>query len=274
MINKEHITLWADELWILNEFWIQKFFSIQILQKNWIKQIDKKISNLKRKWLIKTIKRWLFYIIPLEYRNNKNYIPDSKFFVQFIDGNPIISHWTALAYHDLSEQIFNKMIVTVDKDIKKHNIKLGWIEFCLVKNLSNKNFGTQNVIADNRYVKITDIERTILECLARPDLCMNIKEWLKAYYNAYIENNLNFEKIDEYLEYYKSKSKLMKILWYFWDLFEMKIPKNIYKKWTHKIKQNYVFLETNTENIKWQIYDKKWKLIINNEENFKSLINF
>lgn len=268
------ITLWSDELLILKEYWTQGFFNIQNLKDKWYKKVNKKISNLKLKWFIRNIKKWLYYIIPLENIQNNYYIPDWKFFIQFIEWNPIISYWTALSYHDLSEQLFNKLIITVNNNIKQHHIKLAWIDFYLVKKLSNNDFWIQNIIVSNNYVKITDIERTILDCLDRPNLCMNIKEWIKAYYTAYHEWQLNFNKINNYLNYYNSKSKLIKILWYFSDLFWIKVPKTIYNQRQKELKQNYVYLEKDTKKIKWQIYDKKWKIIINNNENFKSLITY
>lgn len=229
------------------------------------------IKELSERKIIKRIKRW-YYLLQQMSDIGKDYVSiDPKRLISAINGNPVLAYWTAFQYYDLSDQFYTKMIVSVDKQPRETNISLAGVPFYLV--FENKNFWITRVMLEGGiYVKITDVHRTLLDCISKPDLCIDIKEVVKWYYNLYQRKELDFSILNKYIPFYKNKNRIIKTLGYFSDLYWIKVPNNIMKSWQKEIKKSWTHLEPLTIWTQDLIYDKKWYLVLSPEENFKSLI--
>ena len=104
-----------------------------------------------------------------------------------------ISHWSALHYHGLTEQLPRRvfLLTTTEtsiprirgekaKDVQKGYIAAGIIyQFVRVK--PERFFGTEKVWIDEARVTITDPERTLLDGLTMPGYCGDFAEVLHAF---------------------------------------------------------------------------------------------
>jgi predicted transcriptional regulator of viral defense system len=104
-----------------------------------------------------------------------------------------ISHWSALHYHGLTEQLPRRvfLLTTTEtsiprirgekaKDVQKGYIAVGII-FQFVRVKPERFFGTEKVWIDEARVTITDPERTLLDGLTMPGYCGDFAEVLHAF---------------------------------------------------------------------------------------------
>lgn len=117
-----------------------------------------------------------------------------------------ISHWSALNYHGLTEQTPRTIFVltsaksvprTRKKAIEKSSgYVVSNIAYQFVQIKPEYYFGIEEVWINESRIKITDIERTLLDCLMSPQYCGGFSEVFYIF-----ENNLatiNLEKIIKY----------------------------------------------------------------------------
>ncbi len=117
-----------------------------------------------------------------------------------------ISHWSALSYHHLTEQVPRQVFVlTTAKSLpRKRGIKAqasaGYSvannTYQFIKIQPELFFGTQEIWINESKIQITDAERTVLDCLMSPKYCGGFAEIL--YILEQHLNKLNLNKIIEY----------------------------------------------------------------------------
>lgn len=117
-----------------------------------------------------------------------------------------ISHWSALSYHHLTEQVPRQVFVlTTAKSLpRKRGIKAQTsdtyftanINYQFIKIKPELFFGTQEIWINESKIKITDAERTVLDCLMSPKYCGGFSEILHI-----LEQHLNELKLNKMIEY-------------------------------------------------------------------------
>ncbi|WP_297521410.1 type IV toxin-antitoxin system AbiEi family antitoxin [Thermococcus sp.] len=119
-----------------------------------------------------------------------------------------VAYWSSLNYYGLTEQI--PRTVFIQTPLKKDYRKLLIVDgkrFKVVVVSPEKFFGISTIRLGRRKVRITDPEKTIVDCLDKPKYCGGIIEVLKALKNA----RLDYEKLLEYAERMKSKAVLKRL---------------------------------------------------------------
>lgn len=97
-----------------------------------------------------------------------------------------ISHWSAMDYHGLTDQITSKVYVTVPKEkganlSSKRNYSLEGVTYTLIR-IDPKNFwGVKSVFLGEAKVMVTDLEKTLIDGLANPELCGGFRDVLFGY---------------------------------------------------------------------------------------------
>lgn len=118
-----------------------------------------------------------------------------------------ISHWSALNYHGISEQIPRRVfalttarslprIRKTDTPQAHSGYSLGHIIYQFIQIKPEHFFGIEEVWINESKVKITDIERTFLDCLMFPEYCGGFFEVLHIF-EEYTPR-LNIEKMVQY----------------------------------------------------------------------------
>lgn len=108
-----------------------------------------------------------------------------------------ISHWSALHYHGLTEQVPRKVFVltTTGSTIPRRKI-VGGVPYRFVQVKPDRFFGVQRIWLGEARVTVTDIERTLLDGLAKPQYCGDFAEVLHAF--EIRGDALDIERIIEY----------------------------------------------------------------------------
>ena len=118
-----------------------------------------------------------------------------------------ISHWSALNYHGLTEQIPQRVFVlTSARSVPRprgaraaagnDGYAVGGTVYQFVQVKPERFFGVQEVWVDESRVKITDPERTLLDGLMAPQYCGDFGEVLHAFDK--LGSKLDVERIIEY----------------------------------------------------------------------------
>lgn len=97
-----------------------------------------------------------------------------------------ISHRSALSYYELTDQVFSKVYVTVPKEKGANLSKITDYDikgtcYHLVRIFPQHYWGVKTVFIGEARVWITDLERTLVDGLSRPDLCGGFREVIFAY---------------------------------------------------------------------------------------------
>ena len=119
-----------------------------------------------------------------------------------------ISHWSALHYHGLTEQVPREVFVLTTTESSVPRIRrteakrprggypVGDTTYRFVQVRPERFFGTQKVWVGDARVSVTDVERTLLDGLSMPQYCGDFAEVLHAFEVGM--DRLDIERIARY----------------------------------------------------------------------------
>lgn len=207
------------------------------------------LSNAQKKGLIVKIKRDMYAVVDV----TTNTVYADKFMIaSAITKTAYISYHSAFEYHGVANQVFSDVTVADSKVFK--TFEYDGIEYSFVRNSINA--GVLNIDSSVN-IRVTDLERTVVDCIDDINLSGGIDELLNCieqiriidenkiivYLDAYNKVNL-YQKAGYILEQYKNEFK-----------FTNKIFEHCLSKLNKSIKY---FLK---DEFKEVVLNKKWRLI-------------
>ncbi|MCD4793458.1 MAG: hypothetical protein K8R54_09515 [Bacteroidales bacterium] len=220
--------------------------------------VRKLLSNLVSRGLLMRLKKGLYYIIPYE-KDPQTFIPEWHLIVKYFVDNAkyYIAYYSALEIHGLITQPALTEQIVVSKQIKPSKSKIKNIEFQFIYHNEKHFFGYKKIwINDYDKVLCSDLEKTIVDCLYKPDYAGGIVEISKALYKA--RKQLDYTRLFEYTKKFDSQS-VIKRLGFLLELFE--IETKIIKKLQSVKMSSYALLDTTLPKTGNRI--SKWNLQIN-----------
>jgi predicted transcriptional regulator of viral defense system len=168
-----------------------------------------------------------------------------------------IAYWSALNHHGLTEQIPNTVFSQTDK--LKTPKKVFNVNYRFVKVHPRKMVGITTRGRGSHAFRVTDIEKTIIDCFDLPRYSGGFSELVRAFYHA----RLNKHKLLAYAVAVDNLSVFKRIS-YLAELFEMKGFKTFQKETRHRLKEKYTNLSPGGRNTGKHL--SKWKLCLNVDE--------
>lgn len=226
------------------------------------------LSDMTKRGLLMRLKEGVYYTIPYE-QSSENFMPDWHLIAEYLvkDVKYYIGYYSALQIHDLITQPSLKEQIVVSRQVRPSEIKIKNIPFQFIFHNENHFFGVQKKWIDNYHkVQCSDLEKTIIDCLYKPNYAGGIVEIAKAIHLS--KNQINFDKLLEYLIKFKSQA-VIKRLGFLLELLEINnvIVKELQKKRTG----SYVLLDTELPKAGKMI--SRWRIQQNIEtETIKSAI--
>jgi len=227
-----------------------EYFSVANIEK----RIGKVYKNLQRK-IFDLHKQG--FLIKLE--NGKYCLPnfnDNFVIGTFLLENSAIAYWSALNYWNLTEQIPNT--VFVQSPVFKKSKTIRNVEYKFIKIAEKKFIGITSVGRGNHKFRITDIEKTLIDCFDLPPYAGGFAELIRAFYIA----KINVTKLTEYALKVNNLT-VMKRISYLAELFEFSGYKRFHQETQKRLKDKYTYFSP---------FDKKegkfisrWKLCLNIE---------
>ncbi|HED06524.1 MAG TPA: transcriptional regulator [Ignavibacteria bacterium] len=169
------------------------------------------LSDMTRRGLLMRVKRGLYYVIPYE-QNPESFMPDWHLLVEHLvrDANYYIGYYSALQIHNLITQPSLKEQIVVAKQIRPSTIKIKEVPFQFIFHNQKHFFGTKKIWIDNFHkVVCSDLEKTIIDCLFKPDYAGGIVEVASAIYLS--RNKIKFNILLEYANKFNSQAVLKRL---------------------------------------------------------------
>lgn len=203
--------------------------------------VSKLLSDMTKRGLIMRIKEGIYYIIPYE-ENAETFMPDWHLLVKYLvrDAKHYIGYYSALQIHNLITQPSLKEQIVVSKQIRPSELKIKDVTFQFIYHNEVHFFGEKKTWIDQfNKVSCSDLEKTIIDCLFKPDYAGGIVEVSKAIFST--KEKLDYDKLLDYAVKFNSQA-VIKRLGYILELLE--IETNIINE-LQKIKTaSYVVLDT------------------------------
>jgi len=219
------------------------------------------LHNLKKSKWIDRIERGKYIIIPLEAGPEGLYTEHEFIIASFLVDPYTISYWSALNFHEFTEQIPRTVYVSTTRKKEKREKEVFGIKYKFIVLKETKFFGITKTWIGNKQINVTDKEKTILDCLDHPEYCGGIIEAAKGLWEG--REDLNPEKISHYAERMGNVT-IFKRLGFLSELLEIPWKKFYQEKWKEGISKGYPLLDPKMP--KKGEYNTKWKLRINVEK--------
>jgi predicted transcriptional regulator of viral defense system len=226
------------------------------------------LSNMTKRGLLMRLKEGIYHAIPYE-ANAEKFMPDWHLIVEHIvnDAQHYIGYYSALQIHNLITQPSLKEQIVVSKQLRPSEIKIKEVPFQFIYHNEKHFFGAKKIWIDNfNKVLCSDLEKTFIDCLFKPDYAGGIVEIARAIYVS--KDKIKYDILLEYAKRFNSQA-VIKRLGFLLELLEIKT--NIIDELQKLKTVSYVKLDT--ELPKTGKYNTRWSVLQNLEtETIKSAI--
>jgi len=205
------------------------------------------LRRYKKQGLISQVRRDLYVVTDLA---NKVSLATKFEIAGHITPSSYLSYHAALEYYGLAHQTFYELYVSSKETFSRFDYEGISYTFCP----SRSNAGVLNPLTDS-LVRITDLERTILDCIDRIDLSGGLEELVECFaIITYVSEN----KLLDYLYHFDKQALYQKagfILSYFQK--EMKLSDTFFEQCKSHTGKSTRYLTDKQES---NTYFKEWKL--------------
>ena len=199
------------------------------------------LSDMTRRGLLMRLKESVYYIIPYE-QNSESFMPEWHLIAENLvkDAGQYIGYYSALQIHNLITQPSLKEQIVVSKQMRPSVIKIKNVSFQFIYHNESHFFGAKKIWIDNfNKVECSDLEKTIVDCLFKPDYAGGIVEIARAIYIS--KDKIKFDTLLDYTKRFKSQA-VVKRLGFLLELLE--INNNITEELQKAKTASYVLLDT------------------------------
>lgn len=206
------------------------------------------LQNYKKQNLICHIRRDLYSVTDLA---SKIHTANKFEIASKITDSSYLSYHSALEYHGLAQQVFYDIYVSSNK--KFNPFEFDGINYLFCQSKIDLGITTPST---NTLIHVTDLERTVVDCIDRIDRSGGVEELVKCFS---LLTFLNEEKLLQYLEQYSKQFLFQKVgfmLQYFKN--ETKLSERFFDLSRSKVGKSTRYL---TEPKESDTYFPEWKIL-------------
>ena len=144
----------------------------------------KRLSRWTEQGWLRRVAQGAYVPVPLEILDSERVLDDPWVLVPALYEPCYIGGRTAAEHWDLTEQIFNDIVVVTSQLIRERHQERHGSAFTLKHLRADKIFGTKPVWRHHTKVQVSDVHRTIIDVLDEPSLgggIQHVSECLKSY---------------------------------------------------------------------------------------------
>ena len=217
-------------------------------------------SRLIKRNLITRLKPGKYIIIPQELGDNTDYIGNWYIAAREITKSPdyYISYYSAMDIHNMTTHPLTKVFITTPKQEYRKERIVGNVAFEFIYTDAKAIWGITNHWATkSEQVRVSDLERTITDCLYQPKYCGGLLEIAKGMWIQ--KDTVDYDKLLEYVLKF-SRNIVIKRLGYILESLNLLNEKSLIGL-REKINNKYYVLDPllSTE----KTYKNSWKIIAN-----------
>jgi len=164
------------------------------------------LSDMTRRGLLLRLRKGAYQIIPFE-EDSATYLPDWHLAAAGIvkGADYYIGYYSALQLHNLITQPSLKEQIVVSKQLRPSTLALKDVTFQFIYHNPTHFFGAKKIWTDSFHqVPCSDLEKTLVDCLFKPNYAGGIVEIAKALYTA--KQQLQFDKLLTYIQRFQSQA--------------------------------------------------------------------
>ena len=169
------------------------------------------LSDMTKRGLLMRLKEGVYYIIPYE-QNAETFMPDWHLIAAYIvnDAKHYIGYYSALQIHNLITQPSLKEQIVVSKQIRPSELKIKEVPFQFIYHNEKHFFGAKKIWIDSfNKVLCSDLEKTIIDCLFKPDYAGGIVEVARAIYTS--KDKIKYDTLLEYAKKFDSQAVIKRL---------------------------------------------------------------
>lgn len=216
--------------------------------------------ELIKRNIISRLKPGKYIIIPQELGEDVTYIGNWYVAAREIvkSSHYYISHYSAMDIHNMVTHPITKVFVTTPKQEYKKQRTVGNTAFEFIYMGAKYIWGVKKIwVTKSEQVRVSDIERTVIDCLYRPKYCGGVLEIVKGLWMK--KQEIDFEKLLDYAIRFK-KIVVTKRLGYILESLSLQDTGDLAKLRT-RINNKYYVLDPLLPTK--DTYKNSWKLIVN-----------
>ena len=169
------------------------------------------LSDMTKRGLLMRLKDGVYYIIPYE-SNAETFMPDWHLLAEHLVNNSqyYIGYYSALQIHNLITQPSLKEQIVVSKQIRPSEIKIKNIPFQFIYHNDKHFFGAKKIWIDSfNKVLCSDLEKTFIDCLFKPDYAGGIVEVARAIYIS--KDKIKYDRLLDYVKKFDSQAVIKRL---------------------------------------------------------------
>lgn len=228
--------------------------------------IRKLLSDMAKRGLIMRIKDGLYHRIPYEQQPDQ-YFPNWHLTAEALvqPREYYIGFYSALDIHGLITQPSMVEQVVTRVRVKPKTQKVKTVRFEFITLSKNRFFGyKKHWINDFHKVNCSDLEKTFLDCLYKPDYAGGITEITKALFKS--SKNIQPDRVQDYIEKFNTQAVYKRLGFI---IAQLGLFPGLQDFITEKITSSYTPLDPSLD--KHGNYNSQWKVIDNID--FKTVLD-
>lgn len=173
--------------------------------------VKRLLSDMAKRGLLMRVKEGLYYIIPFE-QDPETFMPDWHLLSQYLVGDAeyYVGYFSALQIHSLTSQPQLKEQIVVNKQIKPSTFLVKNIPFQFIYHNEGHFFGNKKTWIDSfNKVQCSDLEKTFIDCLFKPQYAGGITEIAKAIHKA--KEKIDYNRLLDYAIRFNSQAVIKRL---------------------------------------------------------------
>ena len=169
------------------------------------------LGDMTKRGLLMRLKDGVYYIIPYE-QNAKTFMPDWHLISEHLvnDAKHYIGYYSALQIHNLITQPSLKEQIVVSKQIRPSEIKIKEVPFQFIYHNEKHFFGSKKIWIDSfNKVMCSDLEKTLIDCLFKPDYAGGVVEVARAIYTS--KDKIKYDTLLDYAKKFDSQAVIKRL---------------------------------------------------------------
>lgn len=179
------------------------------------------LARLVDKGWLERLEKGKYLIVPLEAGPDRTWTEDAFVIAQHLVRPSMIAYWSALNHWNLTEQVPRVTYVQTTSRKENRGPRVLGMSFRIVRIKPQRFFGAYRFYVDESIVETTDREKTIIDCLDRPELSGGVPEVARALHEG--DGEFDWERTTDYLRRFGSGA-VVKRLGFLTEALELQDP--------------------------------------------------
>lgn len=214
------------------------------------------LYRLSLKGWLRRLERGVYLLIPLEAGPARNWTENGWVIAHYLIEPAAIAYWSALQYWNMTEQI--PQVIFVQTTRRKQPKEIAGMKFQFVTVVAKHFFGVAREQIGGKVIRVTDREKTLIDCAARPDLSGGILQLVQVLRGS--KEHIHWERLDRYLERWGGGA-VAKRLGYLAEVLEIPLPAKHLAAWQSQVSRGISPLEPGAGNQGPVV--NRWQLRVN-----------